>query len=242
MKRSNTDIALGTIVVALLLAAASWFVLFSPSLDARANAIEQTTAAKDQNDILQTQLSALQADLARYDEIVAELEEARIDLPSREDPASVREIIQDAADYYGVTIVNQTVGSASSVDAAQLVLADAAAAVGQESQVDGLEINGLVATPVTLIIEGEYASVFAMLTDLQLGDHRFIYVNASAIKTDDDEEAGEVISTGEFSLTVFTYLKDGVEPTVPESLADQEEGSGSELDPGDPYGSESATG
>ncbi|WNM25779.1 hypothetical protein [Demequina capsici] len=220
MKRANTDITVGTLFIVLLLAIGAWFLLFSPSLDARAEAIDQTAAANDQNDLLQTQLDGLLADYARLDEINAGLDAVHVDLPVREDLESVRSTINDTANAYGITIVDLTAGAPYNVDPSTLVLADAAAAVGKESTVDGLTFTSLVATPMQLTVEGSYTKVLGALTDLQLGDHRFVYVATSEIK---ETEVGSGVYDGTFSLDVFTYVTADVDPTLPESLVDSTE-------------------
>ncbi|WNM28674.1 hypothetical protein RN607_06620 [Demequina capsici] len=220
MRRSNTDITIGTLFIALLLAIGAWFLIFSPALDARAFAIEQTSATNDQNELLQTQLDGLLADYARLDEINADLAAVRVDLPVREDLESVRSTINDTANAYGITVVDLSASAPAVVDPSHLVLADAAAAVGKESVVDGLTFTSLVATPMQLTVEGDYAKVLGALTDLQLGDHRFVYVATSQIT---ETEVGSGVYDGVFGLDVFTYVTADVDPTLPESLVDSTE-------------------
>lgn len=231
MKTSNAGIILGLVVVVLLATVLAWFGLYSPALTARSDAQEQTVAAQDQNDILETQLEVLKLDYAQLPALAAELEAVRVDLPLRQDLAGARTILQSAFDAYGVTLVNSSVGDPMLVDPATQSLADAAAQVGTEAPSDGASFGNLVATPITVTVQGEYRRVAGVLTELQLGEHRFLYVESSSIVEAGEEDAN--LYTGEFSFHVFTYVNENVDPTVPEQLVDAEPTAPGA---GDPYG------
>lgn len=220
MKTSNAGIILGLVVVVLLATVLAWFGLYSPALAARTDAQEQTLAAQDQNDILETQLGVLKLDYAQLPALAAELEAVRTDLPLRQDLAGVRNILQAAFDSYDVTLVNSSVGDATLVDPGTQSLVDAAAEVGTTPPSDGASFGSLVATPITVTVQGEYRRVAGMLTELQLGEHRFLYVESSSIVASGDED--ENLYTGTFELRAFTYVNENVNPTLPEQFVDAE--------------------
>lgn len=96
----------GTVVIALVMVVATWFLLVSPVLAAASDTRAQAETAEQQNLVLQSQVDQLKADFARIDEYKAELAGLRTQVPTDAELAAFLRELDAAAVARTVTLVD----------------------------------------------------------------------------------------------------------------------------------------
>ena len=160
MKSSAASWIAGTVIVSLLLAVATWFLVISPKQD-DIDAIKlETTNVESQNDLTEMKIAVLRKQFERLDEYKAELAAIQLQIPTTAQLAEYTKEAAAAAEANQVTLVSWSPGVPLSV--VPVVSLDPAAEAGALP-----EIPGLVAVPVGMTVVGTYQKSLNFLESLQ---------------------------------------------------------------------------
>ncbi len=171
----------GGTLTALLIAALAWFMVVNPELSNASSLRDQTTAAQDQNLILQSKLHKLQADNTNMDALVASLRQARLALPVDTDLAAFTRQLSGYASDSAVTISGISASQPLSTTSGKAAAGVPGTAVSPAGQ--------LYALPVTVVIKGSAASDLHFLQAVQGTDKRAALVSSTQL-TGDTTKAG----------------------------------------------------
>lgn len=222
----------GALVTALLVAAASWFVMISPKLAEAADTRAEVDSTQQQNDLLALQVAKLKADSARLGDYQAELAGLRTQIPATADLPGYLRRLDAAAQAHGVTLLDITTstpqaavtaatdsgqadGAATTDPAATAAASPAGAdatgtgAAGTADAAAAALPAGFVTVPVTVRALGTYVNVLAFLTDVQTADQRLLLVtglDGSGKEQADGNGAGPATAVGDLELQITGYL------------------------------------
>ena len=149
MKSQAASWIAGTVIVSLLLAVATWFLVISPKQD-DIDAIKlETTNVNSQNELTEMRIAVLQKQFERLDEYKAELAAIQVQIPTTAQLAEYTKEAAAIAETNQVTLMNWSPGTPLTV--VPVVSLDTAAPA-----VPLPEVPGFVAVPVTMKIIGTY--------------------------------------------------------------------------------------
>lgn len=95
----------GTVVLAVAILLATWFLLAAPRLDAAAATLVEAKDTQARNEILAAQVATLRTDFARLDELKTELAGIAVQLPPQANLADLTHTVTQLALDNGVTLV-----------------------------------------------------------------------------------------------------------------------------------------
>ena len=98
----------GAILVIVAVLAATWFLGISPQFAAAGAAADERTSVETQNTAQEATLAELKKKFDTIDEIKAELDEARLVIPSARDKSRFSKQVDQLATKYGVTVTALT--------------------------------------------------------------------------------------------------------------------------------------
>lgn len=170
LSRANVWIA-GTVAVCVLLSAAAWFLLISPTRADAAQLRDDTAATAASNEQLAQQIAVLEAQFATIEQKRADLAVVRAAMPADPELADLNRKLEAQAIAAGVVLMRVTPGAptvvvapvavaAAPVDGAAPDAATAAPAVPAPA-------SNLLAIPVTIELIGPFANASAYLEALQ---------------------------------------------------------------------------
>jgi len=196
----------GTVVAALAILLAAWFLGISPQISAAADNREQTQAQTDANLQLESKIAVLAKQFAKLDEYKAQLAAARLQIPTDLQLAAYQRELNQIASAHEVTILSLGVTSSTevkitaAVPAATEPAADDAAG-STEAPADGdaatasgagttsVDVPGFFQVPVTIEVIGTYQNVLAFVQDAQAGTSRLLMVTGVTGTSQQDAEA-----------------------------------------------------
>ena len=238
MKSQNAGFVLGAIVLAAIIAVAVYFLLLSPALAQRADALARQEAAQTFNESLELQLATKKAEAERLPEYKESLEEIQVQFAPREDIAAVRRVIDTIAVDSAVRVTVDSFAPAELAPPNVIALSTAAAAVGRVSYVEGLAFQDLYATQVTLTVSGTYADVMRAIARLQMDEEsRYFLIDALAVNMGPDGTP-ETATTAEITAHFFTIFDaaSGINPGINSGNIDPDTGLPlPPVDPGDAF-------
>jgi len=225
----NRTWIVGTVLVALVLGALTWFFGISPALTTASDLREQTEDARAQNDILEMQVVQLRADFEKLPEHRATLEALRTQVPTVPGLASYLRELDAIAVAKGVAITNVSPSAAVDVVPAVPPLADVPAAPVEAPAADqpaeaqdpaaepaapvaptGPTVpDGMAAIPVTLTVVGTYDATTGFLADLQGTTQRLFLVSGLTVTGQDEAEPSSgrpATQVGDLEIVVTGYL------------------------------------
>jgi hypothetical protein len=249
MGRSKTSTWVGgTVVVALLLLVAGWFLLVSPVL---ASAGETRVAAEDveaDNELARDRIETLKVQFAELDASKATLAELQKQVPTTAQLADYLRQVDAQAVAHGVAVTAVSPGTPEVF--APVTAAPAAAPVTDGTAADGTNADdaatdpaaasttpatgasaslGLIDVPVTMTAVGNYTNVLAWIQAMQEQTDRLLLVTSvtGTAQTDSGAGGGKPATTvGDVELTVTGYLyvlpgADSIPTVTPEEQAGQ---------------------
>ena len=194
---SNRIWTLGTVLVIVALVAGTWFLGASPRLAEAAVADSDRESVEGQNLVQSVKLAGLKDQFSRIDEIKANLEEARVAIPSSANLSALIGQLSALADAHPVTLTSvgfETPLPYTPTDSTDPELLAATGSVSPES---------FLIIPVNISFTGKYGSAMDFVDALQNGDRLFLVhdlvLNTGTMSADSDAE---------FSLTgqIFVLL------------------------------------
>jgi hypothetical protein len=226
----NRTWIVGTVLVALVIGALTWFFGISPTLATASDLREQTDDARAQNDILEMQVVQLRADFDKLPEHRATLEQLRTQVPTTPALAAYLRELEVIATAKGVAITTITPSAAATVELApppmpvEPVAPAAADAPAEEQPADGGDTAvpaapvapvgptapaGMTAIPVTLAVVGTFDATTAFIADLQTATPRLFLVSGLTVTGQDEAEASAgrpATQVGDVEIVVTGYL------------------------------------
>lgn len=195
----------GTVVVAMAIMLAAWFLGVSPQLTTAAENKEQTESQTDANRQLESKITVLSQQFAKLDEYKASLAASRVQIPTDPQLAAYQRELNQIASAHQVVVVNLNVSASSEVKL-QLAApepspaADDATTSGDgtsaettvdpaEAAVASLDVPGFFQVPVSVEVLGTYQNVLAFLQDAQAGTTRLLMVTGITGTSQSEGEA-----------------------------------------------------
>lgn len=197
MRPGSTLWVVGTGVVALLLAAGAWLLLFYPTMERTVEAAEAREAAEDQNDRLRQQITVLAADFERLDELRTELDTLRTQFPTAIELPAFTRGLSDLAESTGARVRSVTVGASQTVTAVPDL---PEAPDGTPAPTFPEAPGNLFAVPISLTVEGTFEQAKQFASDLQ-GEHQRLFLLSRLSWTGTDQDGSET-----FSINGHTYV------------------------------------
>lgn len=206
-----------TVVVALLLAVAAWFVLIDPVRAEASDLRSQTADTVARNEQLASQTEVLRQQFANLPDKEAELAALGEALPSEVELPTLIRAIDRFANETGVTVMSIAPGAATPVvDPAAAAAAAAPAPVPAEGAppADGTEAPveppapagpATMATPLTTTVIGDFFDAQAFLRRLQTDMPRAFLVRNLSVTAESAQDAGggrPATTTGDVTMTI----------------------------------------
>ena len=179
----------GTVVGALIIVLASWFLAINPAFSRAADVRAQAAQTRQQNDALTTKVAQLKADFAKLDQYKSELTGLRTQIPTTGQLSDYLRQLDAIAAAHTVTITTITPGTATVVVPAKAAAPAAAASPAATAAATGSATsgsaaatattsapNGMADIPLSLTVVGSYDNTLAFLNDLQTKTPRLFLV------------------------------------------------------------------
>jgi Tfp pilus assembly protein PilO len=239
----------GTVFVALLIMAASYFLAVSPTLATASDTRAQVQATEQSNQVLQVKLTKLKADFAKLPEYKAELAAIRVQIPTTADLSGYLRQLDAVAVAHSVTFTDVTPSTPQSVVPAVAVAAAPAATpaappaatptatataealpeapsgvpAAEAAPAAAAKIDGFAAIQLVLTVVGTYDNAVAFLNDVQNATPRLFLVTALAGKSQPKADATggrPATAIGDVELTVTGFAYALTDPSaVPATAA-----------------------
>jgi hypothetical protein len=197
----------GGALTAVVVAAASWFMLISPELSSASSLHEQTDAAQLQNQMLQAQTAKLKKQSDHLDALTATLRAAVDALPLDNGlPEFTRQVSAQAkaakVSLSGISV--GTIGPAAGAAGPAAAMADAGGAAGK-----------LYSIPITMIANGSYAHELRFLKEIQTTGPRRALVTSTQFAPGSSSQVASIdrSATMTVQLTIFAA------PRTPQAAA-----------------------
>ncbi|MBO0926333.1 hypothetical protein J1G44_17805 [Cellulomonas sp. zg-ZUI199] len=225
----------GTVVVALLILVATWFVGISPTLAATSTAHDAADASDTRNVQLRADLDRLEQQFAQLDASKAELAAIGRQIPPQAQLAEYIRTVQATAEATGVAFIGYVAGEPELVIPVEVeapapaVAEEPEASEGAEGAEDGAEpaatetvpagfvpVEGFVGMALEVIVLGPAANVSAFVDQLQNGPERLYLVTAldgEGQKEEEGRNGRPATAEGDIELKITGYLY-GLAPTT----------------------------
>jgi hypothetical protein len=227
MGRSKTSTWVGgTVVVALLLLVAGWFLLVSPVLASASETRAATEDVQADNDVTRARIETLKAQFETLDQSKADLAALQLQIPTTGQLSDyLRQVDEQAA---ARTVAVTSVSPSSPELFAPVTGAAPAATTTDAAGTDGTVTDtsgdtattpapaagstapvGMVDVPVTLTAVGSYANVMSWIQALQEQTDRLLLVTTVTGTAQDDQPAGggkPQTVKGDIEVSVTGYL------------------------------------
>lgn len=239
-----TGWVLGTVVVALVLAAGAWFLAISPVVTRTQESRAQTESIEESNRLLQVKIARLAEQFENIEQYRAELAALRVQIPTDAQLSTYLREVDALAESQGVTVTSVSTAVGQTVTLAEpLVPADTSAdgsaddpaddATGTQASAPGTTSTstqaaeaaalpqapeGFVAVPMTVTVVGPYADAVAFVDSLQEGAQRLFLVSGFTGQAQDEAEATggrPATAVGDIEFAVSGYTYVLLDPAVP---------------------------
>lgn len=231
----------GTVIVAIMILVAAWFLLISPVLASAGETSDLATAQDEQNALERTRITALKADFDKLDIHKQELASLRQGIPAQLDHSQFQRDIATIALAHNVTVMSLTTSSSVEVtfdlpapDAPAAAESDETATEGADAATPAAEpaplVSGMYEVPITIELIGTYENVLSFVTELQTVNPRLILVTSidgTALKAADASGGAPATADGDLSVVLtgqmYVLLDEGAvaageEPAPPAEL------------------------
>lgn len=176
----------GTVVGAIVILLAAWFLGISPQMAHASDTTAQAQAQRDQNAMTETKIAALKKQFVKLDEYKAKLAAARLQLPTDLELAAYQRELATIATAHQVTVVQVSVSSSTGVVPVGAAQAPAPAATDSATTdpsaaapaapAGSAVISGFSQIPLSIEVVGTYDNVLAFLNDAQTKTTRLLLV------------------------------------------------------------------
>lgn len=219
--KARTWIA-GTVVVAIVILVAAWFLLVSPVLASASETSDMAVAQDDQNALERTRINGLKADFDKLDIHKAELAALRQGIPAQLDHSQFQRDIATIAVAHNVTVMSLMISSSAEATfevptpdtAADAPAADAPAADAPAADDPAAEpvpttpkslVSGMYEVPVALEVVGGYENVLSFIAELQTVNPRLVLITGlegTALKAAEAAGGAPASVDGDLSLVL----------------------------------------
>ncbi|MCJ7826951.1 MAG: hypothetical protein MUP36_01740 [Demequinaceae bacterium] len=183
---ADRSLAIGAVLIGLIIAVATWFLVISPKLSSAQEAREATVAQLDTNGMLEITILERQEDAKEVPANIREIHAIRDILPPSEDVPALRRELDALVSAAGLTIDKESLSPPVAL-LGGLSLAAQMEQEGLTSQIEGMiftsEVGALVAPSLLgvefkLEVVGEWAKAYDLIDSIQVGDHQYILIRS----------------------------------------------------------------
>jgi hypothetical protein len=203
----------GGVIAALIIAAASWFMLISPKVDSTDSLNQQKGDAQTANSVLASKNDKLKRESRNLDALKAKLQQAVAGLPADSGLADFTREVTSAAAVRRVTLTTIEITPPTAPAAAApadtsgtgATTSTPSAAPSTSSTPAAGDTSGAVSIDATLTTSGSLAQQTGFLSDLQNGARRML-VTSSQVSVSSGSRVSSVdaATTMTTQLTIFT--------------------------------------
>ncbi|TKR23443.1 hypothetical protein FA014_11135 [Cellulomonas hominis] len=260
MGRSKTSTWVGgTVVVALLLLVAGWFLLISPVMATASETRATAEGVEADNDMARGRIDALKKQFAELDASKADLADLQKQVPTTGQLAAYLRQVDEQAVAHGVAVTGVTPstpelfapagpptaateapvadGTAGSTvtDGTDAATADGAAVSSTNAAAGSGAPVGMVDVPITMTAVGSYANVVAWVQSMQEQTDRLLLVTSVTGTAQDDAAPGggkpaTKVGDVEVTITGYLYVLPG-EDSIPTVTPEEQEAQLPSADP-----------
>ena len=228
MSRSRTaPWVAGTVVAAVLIMVAAWFLAISPRMVSAADTRDRTVAQQARIDQLDVQLAGLKRDFANIEEFRTELADLRVQIPNAVELSDLTRELADLAQQSQVFVVALNpatplqVVPVTPVVATPVVPADSVAPTDGATPADGatgttdgtttaapVVIEGFYAVPFEIIVLGGYTQTTDFIARLQTQNPRLLVVTGlmfSALGEAGAQAGRPAVAAGDLETSIKAY-------------------------------------
>jgi len=185
---TNRIWVLGSVVIIVVLLAATWFLGVSPQLATAALSSSDKIAVDAQNSVAQATVASLKTQFEQIDSLRAELKKERVVMPSSKDQGPLLSNIGSYAKSAGVTVTSLTFQDATPYIDGQSLDPELAGVLGLVSSAN------LLVVPFDTTVKGEVSDLMSFVDKLQNGE-RIVLVHDLTLGSEPDED-------GNYTLTL----------------------------------------
>lgn len=219
----------GASFASVLVLVAAWFLLIDPVVARAAQDTAQAEQERQQNDLLELEITKLESQFAELPIYKAQLEALRYQLPPQSDPAGITRELEQMASAAGVVLVAVQPSTPQLSVVAQPATATSDSAAEDEEGSDETAAAEQVTTtgdfyeiPLTIGTVGSYDSSVAFLRMLQEESVRLYLASSIQATTLDDGGASggrPATANGDIELTITgaTYVLGDASVPAPEA-------------------------
>ncbi|MDR1188350.1 MAG: hypothetical protein LBK95_13000 [Bifidobacteriaceae bacterium] len=203
MKNQRASLTLVLVgLLAVVLAIGAYYLLYAPTLDARAEADSAAEEAETANQAAETELKNLAEQAKHLDESKAQLETKRAQFPTNLELASFTAYLSDLVTGTEATLVNLSHDSPAEVTMAQPLPPGPG---GEKPPVVPQPPPGLYQYRFNISINGRLDQTQAFLRALQEDDARmFLVTSVSLVASDGSSTSGDD-ETAQYTIQGYTY-------------------------------------
>ena len=188
----SRSLILVSVLVALVILLASWFLLLSPVLSGAAEANSNAEQQEQTNDQTQVEVNKLKGQYAHLDEYQTQLGALQVQIPTSPSYPDLQRMFAAIAAEHHVVITTLQFGAAKPMATTPPPSAGAGDSTSPSPSptptpapttgTDGTAapgptaVTGLYAIPVSLSVVGAYDDVMSVLKELQTGDGRLVLI------------------------------------------------------------------
>jgi len=233
-----TSYILLTVLGAVVILAAGWFLLISPVLAGAADASEQALQQESTNQMTQIQVDKLEAQFANMADYEAQLAELQVQIPTSQGYADLQRLFASVAERHNVVITSLQFGSGTlleqsaagdgsgqptgeTTDPTSPSPAPSPAPTTGTTGTDGTtgeapSASKLYSIPVSATMEGAYDDLMAVLNELQTGTARLVLVTNVTLSPTDALEGEAAGTTAVFAGETFVLTSSALSEQTPE--------------------------
>lgn len=198
---------IGTVLLAVVLLAAAWFLAVSPQLDEASASRDQEQQELDRADLLEVQIAQLKKDFAEIETYRADLGALQVEIPTTVDQASFNRELATLSEASGAFVVE--VSSTTSVP----VIAQVDVSGGTPSASMAAAPSGMYAVPMTVTVLGNPAQVLAYIDGLRNSTTRAFLITGISLSGQDEAGAASgrpATAKGDAEVVIsgYTYVLD----------------------------------
>ena len=250
--------ALGTIVLCALIGVAGYMLMIKPQLDEVAELEESYEAAREYNDLLDTQILSAKATAKEVPEWRGILAALEIDMPPLANQPELHRMMTNGLERRGLPVMALTYGTpmaltapvptespanatdpdaaAEATDNPNPTADDDASAAGDDGTEQGQQVQAafarLVGVPISVTTQGSPSAVMEWFKYLQAQDERFLTVVGFQIGAAKDEEREGIppVQVGDWAITINAMAFSLIDPD--KSYPAEEPGTNPPYSPG----------
>ena len=216
---------IATAMISIVVLALGWFLGISPQLDQAVSNLAEKSSVEATNADHEVELAMLMKQFESIDEITAELEGLREQLPPEARYAEFLRQVDDIADSSKISFATSLIGNPEVFVMPAAQVDSDSVATEPEADAPQNTLSSILAIPITLEVTGSYRTVLDFVQKMQTGTRIFLVTGLSGSTEEVKSTVEGVPSTSVMRLIVSGYIYVVSDPTyvAPETESSEPE-------------------